>query len=634
MTQAQPSVILQIQPHKQMTGLAVGAWLDLSDIVMTARRTYDMGVGSFTAQLKATLDSYEKRMIETYVREGDPIAIRMSNDPSITGKLFYGFIDSVGRSKAIDPATRAQTFTFTISGRGWGRALQTPILSGTALRGKRVAKVPLVSGSSVREGEPTPQLPGMITADVWVKIMSAVWRPAFQSNGSGAQKALKRLLQITMNDTWKNPLGEALIDRLSWGQFGNGVKGIPWRIIELTMGGNMLTPDTILRQIGNESYNEVIYDYDYDNEEKPAIIYRPRPYEAKNKASVDSFEVPLEQITGGETTRTGAERFNYYRSNAALMSFNGIEIGIDRAGFKSPVIDRDSVERHGLRPIMPQDDFFPPLNANADLLKYYIQRINKYYGWYANNAEMISGTVTCKGVIPKAAIGKYVILPEAYFWDDGGYSDKIKGYCVALTETFRVSPVTRAVTMDSAIAFIRGETPASLAVAEAEPWGDPAAVTVEPASDVDRSIYVTSNGMIKWSEIYQKAQYGQQRLNCPDVYKANMIEICSIVEKVAQAMGVSTILITSSYRTYDYDKAMWAAQHPSEPWSDKKTSPHWYGKALDVQFVGQTAAAVQAKFAAMRAAGEIRAGGLGTYPTFTHYDVGPNRLWSSSPDDN
>lgn len=606
MTQAQPSVILQIQPHKQMTGLAVGAWLDLSDIVMTARRTYDMGVGSFTAQLKATLDSYEKRMIETYVREGDPIAIRMSNDPSITGKLFYGFIDSVGRSKAIDPATRAQTFTFTISGRGWGRALQTPILSGTALRGKRVAKVPLVSGSSVREGEPTPQLPGMITADVWVKIMSAVWRPAFQSNGSGAQKALKRLLQITMNDTWKNPLGEALIDRLSWGQFGNGVKGIPWRIIELTMGGNMLTPDTILRQIGNESYNEVIYDYDYDNEEKPAIIYRPRPYEAKNKASVDSFEVPLEQITGGETTRTGAERFNYYRSNAALMSFNGIEIGIDRAGFKSPVIDRDSVERHGLRPIMPQDDFFPPLNANADLLKYYIQRINKYYGWYANNAEMISGTVTCKGVIPKAAIGKYVILPEAYFWDDGGYSDKIKGYCVALTETFRVSPVTRAVTMDSAIAFIRGETPASLAVAEAEPWGDPAAVTVEPASTFDSAVNVTEH--ITWAELACK-----DGTPVPEIYKSNAKKIANYAELILAETGGASIVVVSSYRTESWNKIKGGGPK----------SKHLYAQAMDMRIPGKSLAEIQAAINSLIARGAIPRGWTGLYPAstppFVHY---------------
>ena len=633
MTQARPNATVQIQPHLKMMGVEVGGWLDLSANVTFVRRAYDAGVGSFVVQVKLPRDSWEKGVVETYVREGDPIVIRLSTDPSIRGKLFYGFVDSVAKAKAIDTNTRAESHVFTISGRGWGRAMLTPILSGAAISAPRVAKVP-AANSQVKTGEPTPQVPGLITADTWAKIMSTVWTAAFQTNGAGTGKSLKKLLQITMNDTWKTPLGEALIDSLSWGRFGVNVRGIPWRIIELTMSGNMITPDTILRQIGNESYNEVMYDYDYDNGELPAIIYRPRPYEAKDKAATDSFEIPLESLTAVDSTRTGNERFNYFRSNAALMSFNGIEIGIDRKEGKSPVIDRESIERHGLRPIMPQDDFFPPMTGSVDLLRYYIQRINKYHGWYANNAEYVSGTVTYKGVIGEAAIGKYVVIPESYQWQDGQYSDKIKGYCVGLTETFRVSAVTRGVTLDSQVSFIRGEPPVTLPVVVPVPWVDPAPVVVTPASSVDRAVFVTDNGMIRWSEIYQKAQYGQSRLNCPDVYKKNMVEICYIVENVAKAMGVSTIIVTSSYRTYEYDKAMWIANNPGLPWNNKKTSQHWQGKALDVQFAGQLPVQVQAKITQMRTAGEIRAGGLGIYATFTHYDIGPNRTWASAPDDN
>ena len=632
MTQTRPNVSFQIQPHLQMAGVGVGDWFDLSANVTFLRRVYDMGVGSFMVQLKLPRDSWEKSAVELYVREGDPVQIRMSNDPSTLGKLFYGYIDLVSKVRAVDPQTRAESYTFTIVGRGWGRALLSPILSGAAIQAKRKVAVPRAN-DKIPEGEPTPQVPGLITADTWSQIMEKVWTAAFQTNGTGTGTSLKRLLRITMNDTWKTPLGEALIDSLSWGRFGVKVRGIPWRIIELTMSGNMITPDTILRQIGNESYNEVMYDYDYDNGEKPAIVYRPRPYEAKTKATTESFEIPIEQLTAVDSTRTGAERFNYFRSNAALMSFNGIEIGIDRKEGKSPIIDRESIERHGLRPIMPQDDFFPPLKADTDLLKYYIQRINKYYGWYANNAEYVSGTATYKGCIGDAAIGKYVVIPESYQWQGFQYSDKIRAYCVGLTETFRVSPITRGITLDSTVSFIRGEPPTGLPVKAVESWIDPA-TTVEPESGVNRAIYVTSNGMIKWSDIFQKAQYGQPRLDCPDVYKKNMVEICYIVENVAKAMGVSTILVTSSYRTYEYDKAMWIAQNPGSPWNNKKTSQHWRGKALDFQFPGQSPALVQAKFTEMRSAGEIKAGGLGIYATFTHYDIGPNRTWADAPDDN
>jgi hypothetical protein len=90
MTQSRPSATLQIQPHKQMAGANIGDWLDLSSNVMTLRRTYDMSVGSFTAQVKLPRDSWEKSVVEMYVREGDPVVIRLSNDPSIKGKLFYG----------------------------------------------------------------------------------------------------------------------------------------------------------------------------------------------------------------------------------------------------------------------------------------------------------------------------------------------------------------------------------------------------------------------------------------------------------------------------------------------------------------------------------------------------------------
>lgn len=78
------------------------------------------------------------------------------------------------------------------------------------------------------------------------------------------------------------------------------------------------------------------------------------------------------------------------------------------------------------------------------------------------------------------------------------------------------------------------------------------------------------------------------------------------------------IHVTSGYRSPAYNKKV----------GGKPLSQHPKGKAGDIQVEGMTPKQVAAEIEKLIAAGKMRQGGIGIYPTFTHYDIrGTRARW-------
>jgi uncharacterized protein YcbK (DUF882 family) len=78
------------------------------------------------------------------------------------------------------------------------------------------------------------------------------------------------------------------------------------------------------------------------------------------------------------------------------------------------------------------------------------------------------------------------------------------------------------------------------------------------------------------------------------------------------------VTIRSGYRTPAYNRSIGGA----------KNSKHLTADAADIVVAGYTAAEVQRAVAGLMRIGAVVDGGLGSYRTFTHVDIGPRRRWN------
>lgn len=98
------------------------------------------------------------------------------------------------------------------------------------------------------------------------------------------------------------------------------------------------------------------------------------------------------------------------------------------------------------------------------------------------------------------------------------------------------------------------------------------------------------------------------------------------VKKLAKNLQVlrdhiqKPITIISGYRTPEYNKKCGGV----------KRSQHLFAKAADIVVSGMTSLEVRDTIIQLIKDGEMDPGGVGIYPTFTHYDVrGRNSRWGS-----
>lgn len=96
----------------------------------------------------------------------------------------------------------------------------------------------------------------------------------------------------------------------------------------------------------------------------------------------------------------------------------------------------------------------------------------------------------------------------------------------------------------------------------------------------------------------------------PATVQRNIELLALRLERIRTVYG-SPVIIHSGYRCREYNTRIGGARN----------SQHIQGKAADFSIPGYGAASVAAAVRHLIATGEIAKGGVGKYPTFTHYDM-------------
>jgi Peptidase M15 len=106
----------------------------------------------------------------------------------------------------------------------------------------------------------------------------------------------------------------------------------------------------------------------------------------------------------------------------------------------------------------------------------------------------------------------------------------------------------------------------------------------------------------------------------------NLARLSWALERIREIGGNTPIAVSSGYRPRTYDEARAARGAYQMP---RTISQHWIGLAADLQPRNGTPAELHSLILAAITAGQIPNGGVGIYPTFVHYDLGPPaRRWT------
>jgi hypothetical protein len=307
-------------------------------------------------------------------------------------------------------------------------------------------------------------IPGVISDTKYMDVLSATVQGAYSGRGR-ADAVFRKLLEQILPGLYQDAAGADLLSRLSWRRFGP-VQGMPWRLAQGIVGAT-ITPHEILSQYGCAAYNELFYDYDGD---EPAIVYRARPYTGSAWGALPIVDLSDgSAITGIDVSRSGDERFNFLRSSTVMTAFRGVDVTIDSASGRSPIIDTDSIHVHGLRIGDPQDDFMPPVNEQAQIIDYYQRRLNLFRRMYYHSPEMVTGSVTCVPAQPQIRLGTRVRLPIRYWFRGYETRQQVVGYVTQIDDWYQTGPNGEIMT-GTTFLFVRGQPEGGLAVPAAKPW--------------------------------------------------------------------------------------------------------------------------------------------------------------------
>jgi uncharacterized protein YcbK (DUF882 family) len=102
----------------------------------------------------------------------------------------------------------------------------------------------------------------------------------------------------------------------------------------------------------------------------------------------------------------------------------------------------------------------------------------------------------------------------------------------------------------------------------------------------------------------------------PDRYAANAQALAVNLQAIRDAIG-EPLHVVSGYRTPAHNRHVGGA----------KGSQHMYAKAADISARNLTPKQLHAVILRMIRQGLIKDGGVGLYPSWVHYDIGPARRW-------
>lgn len=122
------------------------------------------------------------------------------------------------------------------------------------------------------------------------------------------------------------------------------------------------------------------------------------------------------------------------------------------------------------------------------------------------------------------------------------------------------------------------------------------------------------------AEFGQRAGYGVPAQPYPAEWlSSRLLPLAEQLEKIRTKLGNKRVKVVSGYRSKAYNTQLYLVRYGKQP----TDSQHTYGRAADITVEDVPAATVHATVLQMWKNGEIKIGGLGKYPTFTHVDVRP-----------
>ena len=448
---------------------------------------YGDSVGTWSLRLKVPESDDIAFFLRAYVRDDDEVQIEWSDQEG--RKVMIGVVDSIGRSTAFGASDGEVSRNYTLSGREWSKFLVDGQIKMTALLGisdtyTEVAQLATeaewydqgTAGEVVDEttfvvSQKVPRLPGIVNVPDWQTLLEK------SIQGVAAKRAdipLRQILQQILTGLYRSPYdGKTLSKRLTWQRFGEfgGVEGVPIRLPMIAGAGNVMTPHAMMQTYGCMSYNECWYDT-VDNGEgepaSPAIVYRQKPFSGASYEMLKALraKVSPDNITGENLSRSGSERFTFWRPITLVSELNGIAIMLKAGDYTLPFVDRADLDVHGLRPAEPADNFFPVFDApDKDYIAFTAARLARYRKWMKLAPEYVSGTVQVAPALPAVKIGTMIELPIAYefFYKAAGekkksvhVADSLLAYVVGTEDRYTVDD-NGGVTSSGTISVIRGE---------------------------------------------------------------------------------------------------------------------------------------------------------------------------------
>ena len=120
---------------------------------------------------------------------------------------------------------------------------------------------------------------------------------------------------------------------------------------------------------------------------------------------------------------------------------------------------------------------------------------------------------------------------------------------------------------------------------------------------------------MKLTKNFSKSEFdSKDGAEMPKEVLLNVQKLANQLQVLRDCLGVS-ITVNSGYRSPSHNKKIGGSIN----------SQHILGKAADITAQGYTPAQVYAKIEELINSGDMLQGGLGSYSTFTHYDIRRNR---------
>ena len=123
---------------------------------------------------------------------------------------------------------------------------------------------------------------------------------------------------------------------------------------------------------------------------------------------------------------------------------------------------------------------------------------------------------------------------------------------------------------------------------------------------------------MKLTTNFSLSEFNKRGFTVPTDVLRNLIELAKNLQVLRDEVK-KPIKITSGYRPAEYNAKIGGA----------KSSKHIIGQAADFKIDGYTPKQVAAIIEKLIAAGKMKEGGLGTYRTWTHFDIrGTKARWA------